>query len=71
MGGFSTCNIFTGFGSVRLSFIPLKATMEDTHFANYEEVKNGLLNGSKVKKQFYRRGIQLLPERWKKIIYSI
>jgi len=50
MGGFSTCNIFTGFGSVRLSFIPLKATMEDTHFANYEEVKKWIAKWIKSQK---------------------
>lgn len=43
----------------------------DTHFANYEEVKKWIAEWIELKdKQFYRRGIQLLPERWEKIIGS-
>jgi len=41
----------------------------NTHFSNYEEVKKWVNQWIASKsKSFYRRGIQLLQEKWEKVI---
>lgn len=45
--------------------------LEDTPFANYGEVTKWVAEWINSKnKPFYRHGIQLLPERWEKVIGS-
>ena len=52
-------------------FRSMQHTLEDTHFANLDELQKWIDNWIASKnKSFFRRGIQLLPERWKKVIES-
>ncbi|EGI62801.1 Mariner Mos1 transposase [Acromyrmex echinatior] len=45
--------------------------LADQHFQSYEEVKNWNHSWITSKDdQFFRRGIRMLPERWKKVVVS-
>ncbi|KAG5316905.1 MOS1T transposase, partial [Pseudoatta argentina] len=45
--------------------------LADQHFRSYEEIKNWINSWIASKdNQFFRRGIRMLPERWKKVVVS-
>ena len=49
----------------------MQHALEDTHFHNYREVENWVAEWIGLKdKQFFRHGIQFLPEKWEKVIAS-
>jgi len=52
-------------------FQSMQHGLVDTHFRNYEDVQKWIDEWIASKDQsFYRRGIYLLPKRWKKCIAS-
>ena len=52
-------------------FRSMQHALEDTHFHNYSEVENWVAEWIDSKdRPFFRRGIQLLPEKWQKVIAS-
>jgi len=44
--------------------------LADQHLCSYEEVKNWIEWIASKDEQFFRRGIRMLPERWKKVVDS-
>ncbi|EGI64426.1 Mariner Mos1 transposase [Acromyrmex echinatior] len=54
-----------------LMFRSMQHALEDTHFHNYSEVENWIAEWIDSKDRlFFRRGIQLLPEKGQKVIAS-
>lgn len=52
-------------------FRSMQNALAETRFSNYEEVRKWIAEWISSKDQgFYRKGIQLLPERWSKVIES-
>ena len=52
-------------------FRSMQHALEDTHFHNYSEVENWVAEWIDSKdRPFFHRGIQLLPEKWQKVIAS-
>ncbi|EGI68797.1 Mariner Mos1 transposase [Acromyrmex echinatior] len=52
-------------------FRSMQHALEDTHFHNYSEIENWVAEWIDSKDRlFFRRGIQLLSEKWQKVIAS-
>jgi len=45
--------------------------LSEQHFTSYEDTKNCIDDWIALKDEaFFRRGIHMLPERWKKVVAS-
>ena len=65
-------NVFIRLSSFRLLLLPIDAArFGGSHFRNYEDVQKWIVEWIVSKDQFfYRCGIHLLPQTWKKCITS-
>lgn len=64
-------SVFFELGTKRLSSVPIDATCNGRyiHFCNYGEVENWVVEWiDSEDRLFFCRGIQLLPEKWEKVI---
>ena len=74
MGGSSAPSVFSYLHLAPRDyhlFRSMQHALENTHFHNYSEVENWVAKWIDSKdRPFFRRGIQLLPEKWQKVIAS-
>jgi hypothetical protein len=72
LGNFEPPAIFTGLGTIRLSFIQIIANhLNNKKFGRFEEVNGAILAYFESKRRsFYKAGIEKLVTRWEKVMAS-